>query len=350
METEETDYTPSRYLKKLRERIVPELSFSATNETEFIEWQARMRERLTSLLGGFPKSKCELHPRELERVETQSYTREKVVIESDPGCFVPMYVFVPKGNKGTFPAVLAIHGHGRGMRDVAGLWDSEKDREAIEQCSHDYGRRFAEKGCMVFAPEMMGFGERREADDKLEGNDKSSCRTLSWHAVTIGRTAIGIRVWDVIRTIDYAETRHECDTDRGVGCVGFSGGGTVTLFSSAFESRIRCAIISGYFNTFEDSILAMPHCDCNYVPGIRRYAEMWDIASMIAPRPLLIESGVGDDIFPIEATKAAYAKVSEAYKALGVEEKLDIDIHDQGHRFSGRKAFDWMDRWMTATA
>ena len=84
-----------------------------------------------------------------------------------------------------------------------------------------------------------------------------------------------------------------------VGCMGISGGGTVTLFATALEPRIRAAMVSGYLNTFRDSIGSLAHCIDNYVPGILNWAEMHDVAGLIAPRPLFVESGEKDNIFPI---------------------------------------------------
>jgi len=67
----------------------------------------------------------------------------------------------------------------------------------------------------------------------------------------------------------------------------FSG----ALFSAALEPRIRAAMVSGYLNTFRDSVFSLSHCIDNYVPGILNWAEMYDIAGLIAPRPLFAESG-----------------------------------------------------------
>src|SRR4029079_3378382 len=86
------------------------------------------------------------------------------------------------------------------------------------------------------------------------------------------------------------ETRKTLDASR-IGCVGISGGGTCTLFSAALEPRIKAAMVSGYLNTFRDSIVSISHCMDNYVPGIMNWAEMYDVAGLIAPRPLVIESG-----------------------------------------------------------
>jgi len=58
------------------------------------------------------------------------------------------------------------------------------------------------------------------------------------------------------------------------------------------------------------------HCECNFILSILKYAKMYDIVSMISPRPLLVESGTRDDIFPIEAANVAYEYVKKAYKLL----------------------------------
>ena len=74
-------------------------------------------------------------------------------------------------------------------------------------------------------------------------------------------------------------------------------------------------MISGYLNTFRDSIMSLSHCIDNYVPGILNWAEMYDVAGLIAPRPLFVESGIKDDIFPIEASKQA-SRASEGVRSV----------------------------------
>src|ERR1041385_360733 len=99
--------------------------------------------------------------------------------------------------------------------------------------------------------------------------------------------------------------------------MGISGGGTVTVFSTALEPRIRAALVSGYLNTFKDSVGSLAHCIDNYVPGILNYAEMHDIAGLIAPRPLFVESGEKDNISPIKASIASFNEVQKIYGVFG---------------------------------
>jgi hypothetical protein len=145
---------------------------------------------------------------------------------------------------------------------------------------------------------------------------------------------IGWRVYDVMRAIDWIETRPELDARR-VGCLGISGGGTATLFAAALEPRIRVAVISGYLNTFRDSILSLSHCPDNYVPGILGWAEAYDVAGLIAPRPLSVESGTHYHIFPIEASRASFARVKRIYERFDVAAQAQQEVFEGEHSFYG---------------
>lgn len=52
-----------------------------------------------------------------------------------------------------------------------------------------------------------------------------------------GRTAIGERVWDVMRLIDWAEGRDDVDTAT-VPVMGNSGGGVITLYAASARTRV----------------------------------------------------------------------------------------------------------------
>ena len=152
---------------------------------------------------------------------------------------------------------------------------------------------------------------------------------------------IGWRVHDVKRSIDWISTRKELDSSR-VGCMGISGGGTCTLFSAALEPRIRAAMVSGYLNTFRDSVFSLSHCIDNYVPGILNWAEMYDIAGLIAPRPLFAESGERDDIFPIEASRASFARVKKVYAVFGAADRAAQETFNDAHSFYGKKGLPFL--------
>ena len=70
---------------------------------------------------------------------------------------------------------------------------------------------------------------------------------------------------------------------------------------------------------------------CNYVPGIRNYFEMGDMAAMIAPRRLIIAAGMQDSIFPIFGVKKAYQQVQKAYALCGRPDRCSLVIGEGGH-------------------
>ena len=118
--------------------------------------------------------------------------------------------------------------------------------------------------------------------------------------------------------------------------MGISGGGTVTLFSTAIEPRIRVALVSGYLNTFRDSVGSLAHCIDNYVPGILNWAEMYDIAGLIAPRPLFVESGEKDNIFPIAASIESFNRVREIYGVFGAADRIEQEVFPDEHSVLGQ--------------
>jgi hypothetical protein len=71
---------------------------------------------------------------------------------------------------------------------------------------------------------------------------------------------------------------------------------------------------------------------------------------LIAPRPLLLELGTQDGTSPELYAAAAYRSIRRAYALAAAEDRLDIDVFAGGHRFSGRKAFPFLDRWLAAGA
>jgi hypothetical protein len=152
---------------------------------------------------------------------------------------------------------------------------------------------------------------------------------------------IGWRSWDVMRTIDWIETRPELDPRR-VGCMGISGGGTVTLFVSAIEPRIKAAFASCSLNTFLDSIMSISHCIDNYVPGILNWAEMYDVAGLIAPRPFFAESGEKDNIFPIAASRASFERVKKVYQVFGAADLAEQETFDGPHSFWGKRGLPFL--------
>jgi dienelactone hydrolase len=156
--------------------------------------------------------------------------------------------------------------------------------------------------------------------------------------------------WDLMRLLDYVATRPECDPER-VGSAGLSGGGLQTLWLSVLDERVRCAVISGYFYGYKDALLKLSNnCSCNYVPGLWELADMGDLGALIAPRPLLIETGTLD---PLNGERGVanvteqVAITAQAYELFGARERLAHATFEGEHMWHGAQAVPWLVRWLT---
>jgi dienelactone hydrolase len=346
---EDRRFDPVAYTLDLYAAAPRRLRFQARTRGQAEAWQKTLRVKLTELLGGFPAARQALRPATIETRLFAGYRREKVVFDTRPGVSVLAYVLLPLKAKTPAPAMICIPGHGRGVDDIVGIDDQGRDRtdKAAAGYQHDFAIQVVEAGMAAVAIEPLAFGCRRDAVTAHKGLSSTACQPSAGGALLVGQTMIGWRVWDVMRTLDYIATRAELDATR-VGCLGISGGGTATLFAAALEPRLRVAMVSGYLNTFRDSVGSLSHCIDNYVPGILNWAEMYDLAGLIAPRPLFVESGEKDNIFPIKASIESFGKVREIYSAFAATDVVEQEVFPDEHSFWGRKGIPFLARHLSA--
>jgi hypothetical protein len=316
------------------------LTFRATTQAEAEQWQQQLRAKLTELLGGFPERNS-LNVRTLEKRDLGGYTREKIWFESRPGNGVIIYLLTPAKSRAPHPCVICVPGHGRGVDDIVGIDESGKDRTGKPGYQQDFAIQAVEQGLAAVAIEPMAFGYRRDAITVEKGPTVSACQPAAGSALLMGQTMIGWRVWDIMRAVDWIGTRPELDSQR-IGCMGISGGGTCTQFSTALDTRIKAAFVSGYLNTFRDSIMSLSHCIDNYVPGILNWAENYDVAGLIAPRPFFSEGGSHDPIFPVAATRESFMRVQKVYGVFGALDSAQQEIFDGVHEFHGVKGLPFL--------
>lgn len=338
IESDELD--PVRWTLERYKSAPLRLTFRAANQADAEIWQQELRAKLIELLGGFPQ-RIPLRPETLEVRQYPGYRRERLMFQSRPGVAVVGYLLTPAGRKPPYPTVVAIPGHGRGVDDIVGIDEHGRDRTNKPGYQHDFALQAVEHGLATFAIEPMAFGYRRDERTRAKGPDASACQPAAGSALLLGETMIGWRVWDVMRAIDWIGTRPELDAAR-VGCLGISGGGTCTLFSSALDLRIKAALVSGYLNTFRDSIMSVSHCIDNYIPGILNWAENYDIAGLIAPRPFFSEGGNHDPIFPVGATRESFARVKKVYEVFGASSRARQEIFAGEHVFHGTRGLPFL--------
>lgn len=319
------------------------LAFRASSIAEARAWQRKLRRKLIQLLGGFPKRRVPLRPRIIATEHFTGYTRQTVHFETRDNLSAFAYFLLPDGFKAPGPAVICLPGHGRGVDDIVGINEDGTMRDEFGGYQGDYALQCVRHGYAALAFEQLCFGHRRDENARQGGPDCSSCQPASGAALLFGQTMIGWRVWDTMRAIDYLYTRPEIEPGR-IATLGCSGGGTTSLHTAAIDPRVKVAVVSCYFNSYADSVMSINHCMDNYIPGILNWAEMYDVAGLIAPRGLFVEGGTKDPIFPVAATRKAYRQARRVWKVFGAQDSIGLEIFDDTHRWWGKGAFEFLDK------
>ena len=338
----------------IMKNLKPAMRMDCRTAAEYMIWKQKARNKLSELLGLDRMNRCAPGPRLISSERLDGYTREKWTIRTEPDVIMPFYRLVPDGIREgeKRPAVIAAHGHGGGGKEaVAGNGYFPELARAIRNFHYDYGVSAVKKGCIVFCPDARGFGERRETDlqrDDPNARLSSSCYYLNFMALPLGQCVAGMWVWDLMRLTDYIETLPEVDPAR-IGCIGLSGGGLQVLYFTALEDRIAYAACSGYFYGFRQALLELYNCSCNYIPHMWENFDVGDIGSLIAPRPLVIETGDADSLNGKDGLANVLPfvdQVRSAYRLFGKEELLCHDIFSGPHMWHGTESIAGIDRYL----
>jgi len=323
-------FDPQKWHIELMENSSPELAYREGED--YWVWQREARNVLEKLLG-LPFKKVEANLRIEFEGETESFIEKRFVFTSEGNVDVLCHLLVPKSGHGPYPLIICLQGHSKGMHISLGRPKYPGDEQTIAGGDRDFAIQAVREGYAALTIEQRCFGERGGTPDG------PNCYQSTMSALLLGRTTIGERVWDVSRAIDVIEKYFpEIDSSR-IGCMGNSGGGTITYYAACLDERIAIAMPSCAVCTYIDSIGSIHHCSCNYIPGICKYFEMGDLGGLIAPRPLVVVAGKEDPIFPIEGVKKSFERIKELYRAAGVENNCRLVIGEGGHRFYAKDSW-----------
>ncbi len=247
-------------------------------------------------------------------LERDGHRIEKIVFESRPGMPVPANLYLPAGPSAPpppWPAVLCPVGH----------WPLSKAQPVVQARAAGLARL----GIAALAYDPVGQGERA-----VPGNEHSQ----AYLAALAGESNMTYMIWDSIRALDYLETRPDIDS-RWIGITGCSGGGLNTLYAIAVDARLRAAVPVCYVSSFASFLkTGLGHCPCSHVPGMGRLTDMDEVASLFAPRPLLVVGGLKDPMFTESGTREAFAGIQKLYRFQGSADAARLFFDDCDHDYS----------------
>jgi cephalosporin-C deacetylase-like acetyl esterase len=338
-----------RYLIRLtndaRERRRRVISTISTRQ-EVLDRQRLVVGELWKMLAG-PLDRTPLNARVTGVVERPSYRIEKVTFESRPRLYVTANLYVPAGT-GRRPAILVPLGHSANGK----AWSS-------------YQRLFsnlARKGYVVLGYDPFGQGERIEYPGNRPGQSAlgggtSEHEYAGRRLILLGANFGLFRAWDGIRGIDYLLTRSEVDPER-IGCCGQSGGGTLTQFLAALDSRIRVAVVSmGNTENLAQENVEPPgsadDAEQNIVPALARGIDRADLLYAFAPKPLLMTitlHDAGHTYSPeyVSSSRDLLDEYTRAYGLLGAGDRVSLQATTVSHGYvyeMRRATYAWFNRW-----
>lgn len=319
----------------------PRHALGETPADAFADWQARARAVLAEKLGPVPDpvpvdagwdegvvhvADDELHGIKLKRLHVRTFGEVEAMA----------WLAIPEGHtaENPGPAVLVqpghvLHEHPYRMFDAA----SHPQPPEAEGYHGNFDLAMFRAGYAILVVEPLGFNQRRDPDAVAggpAGDVTVGCKVVADMASAYGMSLAGLRAHESRRLLGVLADTPGVDPTR-LAMAGISGGGTTTLHVAALEDRLAAVIISGYINTFADSVFAMPHCVCNVVPGLSCELDIPDMAALVAPTPLLVSSGLDDPIFPAHGVNKAEPIIRRAYGMAGADDAVRFDRFDGGH-------------------
>jgi dienelactone hydrolase len=260
---------------------------------------------------------------------------------------------------GRHPIVIVMHGTG--------------GRKEDEQ---SFLRALVKHGFIAVAIDGRYHGERTHAGHGSEEYQQSIVG--AWHGDG-EHPFFYDSVWDIMRLVDYLQTRDDVDPAR-IGLTGISKGGIETYLTAAVDPRITVAVpfigvqsfawalanhdwqgrigtIQDAFNTAAkesgvtqpDSAFVQKFYD-RVVPNIYTEYDGPQMLPLIAPRPLLVINSDHDPNCPLPGVEAAAKAARSAYQTDGVPNHFALIIQENtGHAVkseSQRAAIDWFVQWL----
>jgi dienelactone hydrolase len=295
------------------------------------------------------------------RVDAGSYRAEHFSFASEAGERVPGLFLTSVTAKDRRPVIILLHGTGSSKEEFLALM-----------------RTLADRGFASVAIDARHHGAR-SASKRTGDNTQYYAAMLETYRTGKGRPYLYDTVWDVMRLVDYLETRADVDPKR-IGMMGISKGGTEAYLAAAVDPRIAAVVpiigVQGYkwaldhdqwqprVGTFAppvdqaardegvkvDAAFVRRFYD-RVVPGVYGDYDAGSMLALIAPRPVLVINGDSDPRTPLTGVQEAVATARRVFTKLNADDKLGLYLQPEaGHVVTPVAELvmaDWFVKWLT---
>ncbi|MBN1679876.1 MAG: acetylxylan esterase [Anaerolineae bacterium] len=302
--------------------FVPLMAYQKQRGDDWRQWRYDLRQKVWELLGLTYEHADHIDVEIGETALVSCVNRTRIWLTAADGLSLPGYIMRPCDVDRALPALLVYPGHGT-IRQTASLEPSTTHANALA---------LAQTGYVTITLEERGFGELNQVDHIALDN----------LARIVGRTWLGLTIDDGLRALDYLVSRPDVQSDR-LGVTGVGLGGGLALFTAALDERVRAVVIEDYIGADVAPANRLEH-GCDFVPSLRRYVELSDVARLIVPRPALYAYPEGR-----RTTKYAHRffdKMRPSYEMFSCPDRTRFIEHQRDDSYAQSGARDWFDRWL----
>ncbi|MFE6593737.1 dienelactone hydrolase family protein [Streptomyces sp. NPDC057781] len=338
----------------LKDELTFPLAWGTSPERDFEAWRRAARATVEEHLLVGRQDDTPYAPEFTARSDGDGYTRELVTLSLTRYGRVRGALLTPHGT-GPFPAVLLLHDHGSrfdiGKEKLVRPWYADSRLAAAEDwADRHFGGRFlgdelAGRGYVVLCADALGWGDREPLTYTRQ-------QALAGSLFHLGSSLAGLLAREDERAAGFLASLDRVDARR-IATVGFSMGGYRAWQTAALSDSVAAAVSVCWMTGLKEMMVpgnnALRGQSAFHMlhPGLARYLDLPDVASIAAPRPMLFLGGERDHLFTAEGVRTAYGRLRAVWHSLGAADRLRTETWpDVGHAFPRRmqdEAFRWLE-------
>jgi dienelactone hydrolase len=266
---------------------------------------------------------------------TPTYRAYRVLVDVTEGIEVYGNLLVPTGSEGRRPAVVCQHGLSGTPEDITGLGRTK------DTAYHEFGRKLAEQGYVVFAPLILHYHPPSWTNDQARLAD------------AVGMMRVALAAAQTRRVVDFLQGLPFVDPKK-IGYYGLSYGGYSALWIPPGEPRLKAVVVSGHFNDWRSKITSEA-ITTSYLFHPDEDFYNWDVLHRLthaelvlamSPRPVCIEWGRRDDVTPPAWLAYAWGQLAAVRDRLGLQETIILAEFDGVHEIRGTATFAFLDHFL----
>ena len=210
-------------------------------------------------------------------------------------------------------------------------------------------RILGEAGCRVLVPVLIDRMNTWSGNPRVRMSNQTHREFIYRQAYFMGRHILGYEVQKVLAALDYFSRGRSgsAGPTTPLGIAGYGEGGLVALYSAALDSRVRATLVSGYFQQRER--LWQEPVYRNVWGLLQEFGDA-EIASLIAPRALVVEASRGPDVPgpppprngrmdaapgrletpPLASVRAEFRRARQHFKRLRMPDRFKLVVSGSG--------------------